>query len=193
MSHWEDELEDRFLAELESAADAEALARLAKEGAAPKGLRAKLLANATLEGRFDHHAAHVAALLNVDEARARTLLDGIGLDESWEASPLPKIDLFHIEGGPGTENAITGFVRIAAGAGFPPHEHLGEEAVLILQGSVQDSVSGVIHRPGDIAKMPVGTAHALIARPGPDLVYLSVVQNGVKIGDRVFGPDDADL
>ncbi len=193
MSHWEDELEDRFLAELESAADAEALARLAKEGAAPKGLRAKLLASATLEGRFDHHAAAAGELLNLPEARARELLDGIGLDPSWVASPLPNVELFHIAGGPGTENAITGFVRITAGAGFPPHEHLGDEAVLILQGSVEDTVSGAIHRPGDVARMSIGTSHALIARPGPDLVYLSVIETGVKIGDRVFGPDDTEL
>jgi len=192
VSHWEDELEDRFLAELESA-DAEALARLAKEGAAPKGLRAKLLANATLEGRFDHHAARVAELLNLGEARARELLDGIGRAESWGVSPLPKVELFHIEGGPGTENAITGFVRIEAGAGFPEHEHLGDERVLIIQGSVEDLVSGEIHRPGDVARMSSGTTHALSARPGPDLVYLSVVQTGIRIGEQVFGPDDPEL
>lgn len=189
MSHWEDELEDRFLAEL-APADAEALARLAEGGAAPSGLRAKLLANATLEGRFDHHAASVAELLNLDEARAKALLDGIGRPESWQASPIPQVELFHVEGGPGTEAAITGFVRMPAGAGFPEHEHLGDEAVLIVQGSVLDSVSGAIHRPGDVARMPSGTTHALQVRPGPDLVYLSVVHTGVKIGDHVFGPDD---
>ena len=192
MSDWEDELRDRFLAELESA-DAEALARLIGEAAAPASLKAKLLANATLEGRFDRHAGGVAELLNLSEARAKELLDGIGRTESWEPSPIPSVELFHIEGGPGTENAITGFVRIAAEAGFPPHEHLGAEAVLILQGSVKDLVSGAIHRPGDIARMAKGTAHELLARPGPDLVYLSVVQTGVSIGGRVFGPHDADL
>ena len=192
MSHWEDELEDRFLAELDPA-DAEALARLAKEGAAPKGLRAKLLADATLEGRFDHHAAGVAELLNLSEERARELLDGIGLAESWHASPVPNVELYDIEGGPGTEDAITGFLRITEMAGFPPHEHLGDEAVLILQGSCEDSVSGTIFRPGDIARMAEGTSHALLARPGPDLVYLSVIQTGVKIGDHVFGPDDTGI
>lgn len=192
MSRWEDELEDRFLAEIESA-DAEALARLTSEGVAPKALRAKLLANVTLEGRFDHHAARVAELLMLREAQALELLDRIGRADSWRPSPIPRVELFHIEGGPGTENAITGFVRIEAGAGFPEHEHLGDEWVLIIQGSVEDLASGEIHRPGDVARMSPGTTHALSARPGPDLVFLSVVQTGIRIGEQVFGPDDPEL
>jgi quercetin dioxygenase-like cupin family protein len=188
VSHWEDELEDRFLAELDPA-DAEALARLGR-GKAPSDLRAKILAGASLEGRFDRFAAQTAELLVIDEARAKALLDGIGRAESWEPSPLPGIDLFHVDGGPGTEDAITGFVRIPAGAGFPEHEHLGDEAVLVIQGSVEDTVSGAIHRPGDVARMAAGTAHGLKVRPGADFVYLSVVQRGVKIGDAVFRPDD---
>jgi anti-sigma factor ChrR (cupin superfamily) len=45
----------------------------------------------------------------------------------------------HLVGGSATAGADVGFVRITAGTTFPPHRHLGEEHVLVLQGSYQDS------------------------------------------------------
>ncbi|MCA9607046.1 MAG: cupin domain-containing protein [Myxococcales bacterium] len=189
MSGWEDDLEDPFLAEL-SVQDTAALSEALVEGAAPPpSLRDRIMAAASLEGRFERYVATTARLLDVDEDRARGLLDGIGRGEVWYQGLLPDVSLYDIEGGPAVENAITGFIRMPAGTPFPEHDHLGKESALILQGSAEDH-RGVIWRPGEVIVLEAGQVHSFRARPGPDLVYLVVVQNGIKIGDQTFGPDD---
>ena len=196
MSHWEDELTDDFLAEVPDE-DVEALAAtLEAEGAAaapPPELRRRLLAAAELSGRFDRFAPLAAGLLDVDEAAAKVLLDAIGEPSSWHQSLVPGVELYDLEGGPAVAGAIRGFVRMAAGAAFPAHEHLGEEAVLVVQGSFEDGVSGAVHRAGELVRMPSGTRHDFRVRPGPDLVYLVVVQTGVRIGEQIIGPNDPGL
>jgi quercetin dioxygenase-like cupin family protein len=76
------------------------------------------------------------------------------------------------------------------GAVFPEHKHLGDEAVLVVQGSFEDGVSGRVYRAGDVVRMGAGSSHDFRARPGPALVYLVVLAEGLQIGDAVFGPDD---
>lgn len=201
MSAWEDELLDEFLREAAAApldepgpndaALARLLAALEPEPLeAPADLRAQLQAEARHEGRFDRFREIVAELMDVDLPAADALLDGIGDPASWEASPLPQVSLYHLQGGPAVENAITGFVRIRAGDEFPEHVHLGDEEVLVIQGSFVDGVSGAIFRAGDRAQMRAGTRHDFRVRPGPDLIYLVVLQEGLTIGDQRFGPND---
>jgi putative transcriptional regulator len=193
VSRWEDELLDAFLADLpEDGVDA-LVAAVEGEGVAPPALRADLLREARLEGRFHRFAARVADLLDVSEETARALLDGIGRAESWGDGGVPGVDLYHVEGGPAVANAITGFVRMSAGADFPEHTHLGDEVVLVIQGSFQDGASGRVHRAGEAVHMPEGTAHGFRVRPGPALVYLVVLQEGLKIGDMVRRADDPDM
>lgn len=193
MSHWEDELIDDFLADVPDE-DLEALgaATLGAASPAPE-LRARLLASATLAHRFDRFAAGAAELLDVDEATARSLLDGIADPSSWHGSPVPGVELYDLAGGPAVADAIRGFVRMQAGAAFPEHEHLGDETVLVVQGSFEDGVSGEVHRAGDVVRKAAGTRHDFLVRPGPDLVYLVVLPTGVRIGDQVIGPNDPDL
>lgn len=194
MSRWEDELVDAFLADLGASDGLDPLVDAATwaSGAAPlpAGMREAILASARTEGRHERFARDVARLLDVDEGRARELLDGIDRSESWVAGPLPDVSLYHLEGGPQVADAITGFVRLPQNAIFPEHRHLGDEAVLVVQGSFVDGVSGAIHRPGDVVHMPAGSAHDFRARPGPALVYLVVVRDGVQIGDVIMRADD---
>ena len=126
----------------------------------------------------------------MDEARAKEILDQIDDPSAWYQSELDFMTLVDIEGGPAVSEAITGFVRLPAGVHFPPHEHHGEENVLVIQGSLEDGVSGRIFRSGEIATMPEGSTHDFVVRPGPDLVYLLVVQKGVTIAGRFYGHDD---
>lgn len=201
MSPWEKDILDAFLADAAVEGDLRALLEAVEAdlAAAEPGaggadaLRERVLEGAAVEGRFDRFLAPVAELMDVDEGAARLLLDGIGRPDAFEPSPLPEVSLYHIEGGPKVEGAVTGFVRMPGGAIFPEHEHLGDEAVLVVQGSFEDGVSGQVHRPGELVRLPAGTRHDFRARPGPDLVYLVVVQEGVKIGDLVFGPDAPEM
>jgi hypothetical protein len=50
-----------------------------------------------------------------------------------------------------------------------------------------------VHRPGDVVRMPASSAHDFRARPGPALVYLVVLETGVRIGDVVLRADDPKL
>ena len=162
---------------------------------APRALREQLM-RAPLRGRLYRFAEPLAALMDVDQATAQQLLDGLDEPEPFEPGPFPGLDiaLRHISGGPAVQNAITGFVRIGPGTAFPHHEHLGDEHVLILQGRCVESGSGTVAGPGEVVTRPAGTAHEIEALPGAtDLVYLAVVYTGVRIGDTIMGPDSPEL
>lgn len=156
------------------------------------GLRGRLM-QSTASGRLARFAVRVAALLDLGAAEAAALLDAVDRPSSWGPGPGPGIALFHVAGGPAVRGAITGFVRIERGQAFPSHRHLGSEAVLVVQGALRDDTSGAVVRTGDVARMPAGSEHALSVVPGPALVYLAVVADGVDIGGLVLRPDDGRL
>ena len=89
------------------------------------------------------------------------------------------------------ERAITGFIRLDSGLVFPPHKHLGEERVLVLQGYYVDQVTGVEYGPGDVVELPANSEHSFeVLAESTGLLYLAVVQEGVQIGDLVMRYDD---
>ena len=86
-------------------------------------------------------------------------------------------------------------VRVAplseSGGQFPPHTHLGDEAVLVIQGYYVDDVSGQEYGPGDVARLPGGSAHSFsVLAASTGLLYLAVIQEGLQIGDEVMRYDD---
>lgn len=190
---------DAFLQELEAlhgvhdahdaaGAGLEGLAAALEPVAPSAERRAQLMAAIPARGRYERFAAQVAELLDVALDRARALLDRLD-DVSLFCEEMPGIALCWLEGGPGTLNAVRGFVRVAAGTRFPEHAHLGEEKVLVLQGSYFDPGCGRAFRPGDLAVMPPGTAHDyVVPADGPDLVMLSVTQVGLQIGEQRYYP-----
>ncbi|HHH29279.1 MAG TPA: cupin domain-containing protein [Polyangiaceae bacterium] len=182
---------DPFVGELEDG-DREVVAEIAsllEPVDPPTSLRERLLSS-TMQGRLARFAAPVAKLLDVDDARAEALLDGIDDPASWSPSPVPGMVLYHFEGGEKVADCITGFTRIARGGAFPEHEHLGTEYVLVVQGRVRDGVSGEIYGPGDLSIMEAGTSHDLEVLPGPALVYLVVIFDGIRLGGVEFRPGD---
>lgn len=159
----------------------------------PDAVRARLLEAVQPEGRLASHADAVASLLHVDRATAVRLLDEAGTLASYLPGPFPGVTLFHVEGGAEVASAITGFVRIAGGGSFPRHEHLGDETVLVVSGSMLESETGRIYRAGELARAPRGSAHTSVARPGPDLVYLAVLFEGLRVGDDELREGDRRL
>ena len=159
--------------------------------------RAALLAafDQARSGRFEEFVRDVARLLDLDEGGARGLLEAMDEAASWEPGPFPlPIDLFHVEGGDAVANAITGFVRVAPGATFPAHRHLGAESVYIVQGFLRDEVTGDVSGPGTLVERSPESEHAISALPGgTDLIYLAVVHVGVQIGEVVMRPEDPEL
>jgi anti-sigma factor ChrR (cupin superfamily) len=145
------------------------------------------------QGRFAAFAGQAAAILDLSAARAAQLLDQIDDEARWEPGPADGVTLLHIEGGPRVAAAVAGFVRVEAGSVFPRHTHLGAETVLLLQGSLE-SDTGSTGRRGDVLRMPPRSTHEVRALPGPPLLYLAVVDDGVELpGGQIIRPGDPRL
>ncbi len=155
---------------------------------APSAVLGRVLQSTQHLHRFERYAATVAALLDVSLHEASAKLDRLDRPGAWQPGLFRGMELLHVTGGPAVANAVTGFVRIAAGKEFPEHEHLGQESVLVLQGRCVDGDK--VFGPGDLAHMPTGSSHSFQVCAGPDLLYLAVVQTGVKVGGMVLTPDD---
>jgi anti-sigma factor ChrR (cupin superfamily) len=147
--------------------------------APPRALRDRIFAVVDGASRFETLVGRVAGMLDLARDRARELLAFIDDAARWVPGPASS-RLIHLEGGPAVAGANCGFVRLAAGAAFPHHRHLGEEHVLVLQGGFEDSDGATLHR-GDEAFKTAGSEHAFTALPGVDLVYLVVLGGGIDI------------
>ncbi len=156
---------------------------------APRDGRARLFAALDDEPPYAHFTSRIARLLDLPWDPALDYLRKLDDPQVWEPGPAPGVQLFHITGGPRVAQSITGFVRIEAGTPFPEHEHVGEERVLLMRGTLIDSEQGTL-RPGALAIMPPDTAHHIAAGPEEELLYLTVIDRGVRIGDMFIGHDD---
>lgn len=190
-----DELGDELAAEGGALELAGELALLAGDAEGSAALRERLLATLRTAHRFDDLEARVAELTDLDLEQVRALLLAVDGPEAerggrWEAGPSEHVRLLHFAGGPAVEGAITGFVRIAPGEAFPEHEHVGDEAVLILQGALRDETDGSLHGRGEVVRKGPGTSHVIRAHGEVPLVYLVVVREGVRIGGELITPDD---
>lgn len=161
----------------------------ARPVAPPAELRARVLAAVSADGRFGRFVDRVARILDVSMVRARDLLRGIDDPASWVPGPVEGCDLFHLDGGPEAVQAVCGFVRLRPGVEFPDHEHVGDETVLVVQGSFRDG-DGTLVPLGTEVEKPGGTRHKLVALDGPDTIYLARIFDGVVIGDVWMKPGD---
>jgi anti-sigma factor RsiW len=137
---------------------------------------------ATVGGsRFEPLSARLARLFDVTIDRARELLGLIERPASW-VPQMPGIALIHFDGGPRAAVADCGFVRLAAGATFPPHTHLGEEIVTVLVGRIHDITNDRVIGPGEDYVQAEGTTHVLVCLGEEDCIYASRAANGIEIG-----------
>jgi hypothetical protein len=156
--------------------------------APPSGARGALLASITTQGRFARFAEQTAKMLDLGLDQAKALLDRLH-DLSLFESELPGIQFYWCEGGPAVANAVRGFVRVAAGTNFPEHEHIGDEIVLVLQGTFVDTTRGLTFHAGDSDIMRAGTSHSYyVPAGGPDLLKLSVTQVGLRAMGHTYSP-----
>ena len=171
---------------------AEALADLAlslPRTAPSPDVRARVLKSVSATNRFEMFAARVAELIDVGVDKARELLGGIDDAKVWVATRVPGVFSYDLPVGPAAADAVVGFVRITPGDVFPDHEHMGDEANFVVQGSAVDAAGNILRR-GDLVRMPPGTHHELRARPGPDFIYLGVAHKGFLMGGEHIKPGD---
>jgi hypothetical protein len=171
---------------------AEALASLAmtlpRTTPSPK-VRERLLHSLAQTNRFEMFAAQVAALIDVGLDKAREILARIDDATAWAATQVPGIFAYDPPHGPAVADAVVGWVRVKPGHVFPEHEHMGDEAMLVVQGSCVDSY-GTVMRRGDLIRLVPGTKHDFKAQPGPDFIYLGVAKNGIIMFGEHLKPGD---
>ena len=167
--------------------DVELLARLVAPTPPSSGLRAALL-SAVAGPWWAPFARRARTLLDLDDAAPAALFGAVEDAQRWTDGPADGVRLFHIDAGPALAGAITGFVRLAPGARFPHHRHVGHEAVLVLEGSFVEG--GRTWSAGQEAAMDADTAHDVVAGP-EGCLYLVVVDDGIAFdGEDPIGPDD---
>jgi putative transcriptional regulator len=156
----------------------------------PPAVKARLLASVG-GGRLDRFAQRLGALFDVTVDRARELLGLIERPPSWEAQA-PGITLVHFDGGPAYAAADCGFVRLAPGAIFPFHKHLGDELCVVIEGAVYDPTNDRLIDTGDDYVQPDGTEHALINKGSVDCIFAARVMHGIEVAGatvRMNKPD----
>lgn len=144
------------------------------------GLRDRLMASARGPARFAPFIDRLARLVDLTGERVQALLASLASPGTWLPTPGPNVHLVHFDGGPAVAAADAGFVRVAAGTVFPDHRHVGDETVLVLQGSYSDS-DGSHVRAGEIVTRPTDSRHWFTAGPDEDLIYAVVVYGGIEI------------
>jgi anti-sigma factor ChrR (cupin superfamily) len=156
----------------------------------PPSLRTRLLESLGSTNRFEMFATVVADLVDVSVERAKEIVRRIDDATVWMATHVPGVSSYDLPVGPALHDAVVGFIRVRAGHVFPDHEHMGDETMLVVQGSCVES-DGNVRRRGDLVRQPPKTHHELKARPGPDFIYLGIVKDGfvmfgehIKPGDR---------
>jgi len=155
--------------------------------APPREVKQRLLASVG-GGRFEAFSDRMARMFEVTLDRARELLGLIERPASWVPQVVPEISFVDFVGGPATANADCGFVRLAPGAVFPPHRHLGEEVTMILSGRVHDPVNDRTIGPGEDYIRPAGTTHYLMCIGDEDCIYASRANDGIEIGGARVHP-----
>ncbi|MDF3068430.1 MAG: hypothetical protein K0R38_4031 [Polyangiaceae bacterium] len=161
----------------------EALADLVPAGKdPPQLLRQKLLGNAQRPRlRFAPLFGKLTALFDLGDLDLASLFERAEIDRDWVAAPIPGVQFFHLQGGPRVAHADNGLVRMAPGARFPTHRHLGSERVLVLAGGYTDEPSGRVYTAGDWHELREGSSHAYTALPDGELLFAASLEGGVDI------------
>jgi quercetin dioxygenase-like cupin family protein len=152
----------------------------------PPDVKARLMAS-TGGGRFEKLSNRMATLFDVAVDKAREFLGLIERPASWEQEQ-GGISLVHFAGGPAYAAADCGFVRLEPGAIFPPHKHLGEEAMLVLQGQLRDGASNRLLGPGDLVLQAEGSEHHLICEGSEPCIFAARAMNGIAVAGAPVRP-----
>jgi quercetin dioxygenase-like cupin family protein len=149
----------------------------------PADLRSRILQDVSKIAPYSLYHREMAGILNGTETGLRKELASMPHPATWTVGPVPRCRIFPCVAEGAAREAIRTLVLMESGSHFPTHEHLGDETVFIVQGSMQDE-AGQIYRPGELLHMEAGTSHAFDVPDGLDLVYLAVVDQGIQIGDQ---------
>jgi putative transcriptional regulator len=155
---------------------------------APKpSLRSRLLKDVSEIVPYARYLDDMAKMLVGSPGLLEDELRGLPHPNTWDDGPVDHCRLFPCEAGTTLSNVIRTLVLMESGSTFPDHEHLGDEHILVLQGSLLDE-DGQLYRPGDKLYMAEGTHHSFEVPVGLDLIYFNVSHQGLQIGEQIITP-----
>ncbi|MBL4687945.1 MAG: cupin domain-containing protein [Nannocystaceae bacterium] len=154
-------------------------------------LRERLMGLASGKERFMPFLDRMMSLFDLPQDAANGELHTIDEADAWE-DMVPGVRYRDFEGGPGIGEAHGGLVRVAPGASFPPHEHVGDEAMLMLQGEIEDD-AGKRYSAGDLIESDSGSQHTLRNVGETEVIYAARVVAVNFLGDDDDDDDDVDL
>jgi putative transcriptional regulator len=132
-------------------------------------------------------ADRVARFFEVSVERARALLALVDLPAAWTRGPADGVNLIHLEAGPRYAGVDAGFVRLAPGATFPYHRHVGGELVLLIEGTFTED-DGTVVRAGEGQDLAAGTCHSFTATPDAGCILAVLIWEGLDFGAAKAGP-----
>jgi hypothetical protein len=133
--------------------------------------RARLLATVGSVDRFRPFFAALGKILGLEPAALRDVLQKIDDPAAYQVAPVPGVWYFHFPPGAASGFAEAGIVRVAKGARFPMHRHLGPEVNYVLEGTMHEG--GVIDGPGTAKWQQAGSTHDYRAGDVRDLVLVA--------------------
>ena len=125
------------------------------------------------------------ALFGLSDEDAGALIDRVNTASAWLPGPLPGISILpltpaDLPRGPLPDGPTRLLVRIEPGLPFPAHEHLGDEAMLVLEGALTTDAGEVVG-PGMCAHSAPGTRHALQIHDGSDCIAAVRLGGGIRL------------
>jgi len=99
----------------------------------------------------------------------------------WQSTRYPGIAVHFYTSDRRTKRVLA-LIRMAPGCGYPPHRHIKDEEVLVLQGGYEDELG--TYQQGQIVKYAPGTEHgprATDSADGEPCVLLALAHEGVKL------------
>ncbi len=136
----------------------------------------------TFRDRLGALVDRLAAFFEVTAERARALVELIDEPAAWSRGPADGINLIHLQAGARFAEADVGFVRLAPGATFPHHLHVGGELVLVLEGGFTED-DGTVVLGGATQDLAAGTSHSFVALP-EGAVLAVIIWDGLDFGER---------
>jgi quercetin dioxygenase-like cupin family protein len=148
-------------------------------------MRQRLVQRAGGVDRFLPFLDRASELFDLPERETEDHLHSIDRPDDWDDLS-PGVRFRDFDGGEKLGEAHAGLIRVAAGAVFPHHTHVGSERILVLQGVVEDQ-HGTRWRAGDIIDSPDGSGHEMRTIGDKEVIYAAVV-----IALAFSGEDDED-
>lgn len=156
---------------------------------ATPALRSRLLTDIASITPYSLYHDDMARLLQASKGAVNAEMGLMPHPASWVDGPIPDCRLLPWTAESDKEDSIMALVLMESGSHFPMHEHIGDETVLIVQGSLLND-DGKLYRPGEQLHMVAGTSHEFNVPEGLDLIYLAISEKGVRIGDLLIKPGD---